>query len=121
MKTIPLDELLARTGHPFTATREDYGMVLIGDVAGTPVLEMRLHERDCAVNKLLHDNARLLAHAANVLPELVEALKDAREVLQTADRYFPKSIKNRDRFRLLNVMANSVSPALAKATIVQVP
>ena len=44
------------------------------------------------------------------------ALKAAKEVLDTAGKYFPSSIKNADRFGLLNVLANSVNPAIAKAT-----
>jgi len=49
-------------------------------------------------------------------PEMLQALRDALEVLETAHRYFPKSIKNRDTFQLLNVEANSVRAAIAKAT-----
>ena len=56
-------------------------------------------------------NARLIAAA----PELLGALKEARSVLETASRYFPKSIQNTDRFNLLNVLANSVNPVIAKA------
>ena len=56
-------------------------------------------------------NARLIAAA----PDLLTALKEARSLLETASRYFPKSIKNGDRFSLLNVLANSVNPAIKKA------
>jgi len=56
-------------------------------------------------------NARLIAAA----PDLLQALEDAKSMLETASRYFPKSIKNGDRFSLLNTLANSVNPALAKA------
>lgn len=49
-------------------------------------------------------------------PDLLTALMEAREVLETAKRYFPKSIKNQDRFRLLNVLANSVQPAIEEAS-----
>ena len=48
-------------------------------------------------------------------PELLDALKEARSMLETASRYFPKSIRNLDRFSLLNVLANTVNPAIAKA------
>ena len=48
-------------------------------------------------------------------PDLLTALKEARAMLETASRYFPKSIRNGDRFSLLNTLANSVEPAIAKA------
>jgi hypothetical protein len=47
--------------------------------------------------------------------DLLAALKDAAEVLRTARRYFPKSIKNSDTFHLLNIEANSVGKAIRKA------
>lgn len=47
--------------------------------------------------------------------ELLAALVEARSVLESARQYFPSSIKNPDRFRLLNVLANAVDPAIAKA------
>jgi hypothetical protein len=43
---------------------------------------------------------------------LESALVEAKQVLDVAGRYFPKSIKNRDRFSLLNVLANAVNPAI---------
>ena len=58
-------------------------------------------------------NARLIAAA----PDMLAALKEAREVLETAKQYFPLSIKNRDRFRLENVLANAVNKAIGKATV----
>ena len=48
------------------------------------------------------------------LRDLLVALEEARAVLETAKRYFPKSIKNRDEFSRLNVLANAVAPAIAK-------
>ena len=59
----------------------------------------------------IKSNARLMASA----PELLQALKQARTMLETAIRYFPKSIRNSDRFSLLNVIANAVTPAINKA------
>ena len=50
------------------------------------------------------------------VPALLDALKEAAEIIATAKRYFPKSIKNSDRFKLLNIEANSVLPAIRKAT-----
>lgn len=47
--------------------------------------------------------------------QLYAALKAASEILETAKRYFPKSIQNADRFSLENVLANSIRPALAQA------
>jgi hypothetical protein len=46
---------------------------------------------------------------------MLAALREARSVLETAERYFPKSIRNHDTFSLLNVLANAVGPAIAKA------
>jgi hypothetical protein len=48
-------------------------------------------------------------------PQMLQALQDALAVLQTARKHFPKSIKNSDTFNLLNVEANSVRAAIAKA------
>ena len=48
-------------------------------------------------------------------PAMLAALKDARGMLETASRYFPKSIKNRDRFDLLNILNNSVEKAIRAA------
>ena len=56
-------------------------------------------------------NATLCAAA----PDLLYALKEAKAILETAKAYFPKSIKNRHTFSLLNVLANAVDPAIAKA------
>ena len=56
-------------------------------------------------------DSRLIAAA----PDLLRALEEARAMLATAKRYFPKSIQNSDRFELLNVLANSVEPAIKKA------
>ena len=47
--------------------------------------------------------------------DLITALELARDVLILAQRHFPKSIKNPDTFQLLNVLANTVEPAIAKA------
>jgi hypothetical protein len=60
-------------------------------------------------------NAEFIVRAVNAHDELLEALKEAEKVLETASRYFPKSIQNNDRFHLLNVLANAVRPAIAKA------
>ena len=59
-----------------------------------------------------HANARLIAAA----PEMLAALRKANEVMDLAKQYFPKSIRNADRFTLLNVQANSVQKAIDKAT-----
>lgn len=55
-------------------------------------------------------NARLIAAA----PELLEALKYAAELVQTARQHFPKPIKNADRFKLENTCA-TINKAIAKA------
>ncbi len=46
-------------------------------------------------------NARLIAAA----PAMLEALRYAAELIPTARRYFPKSVKFSDRFQLENVCA----------------
>lgn len=56
-------------------------------------------------------NARLIAAA----PELLEACKAGLAMLETARRYFPESARNSDTFSLLNVTANTIKPAIAKA------
>lgn len=45
---------------------------------------------------------------------LEAALVEARQVLETAKQYFPKSIRNADRYSLLNVLANAVGPAIER-------
>ena len=62
-----------------------------------------------------HDEERANAQLIAAAPEMLEALKDARRMLETASRYFPKSIKHADRFSLCNVLANSVNKAIRKA------
>lgn len=57
-------------------------------------------------------NAQLIAAA----PELLRACRYALEIIQTAKRYFPKSIKNRDTFHLCNIEENSIRSAIRKAT-----
>lgn len=56
-------------------------------------------------------NTLLIAAA----PEMLQALQDALKICQIADRYFPKSIKNSDRFDLCNIENNSIKKAIAKA------
>lgn len=56
-------------------------------------------------------NARLISCA----PEMLEALRDALKVCEIAKRYCPKSIKNADRFLILNIEANSIKAVIAKA------
>lgn len=55
-------------------------------------------------------NAALIAAA----PELLEACKYAAELVKTARKYFPKSIKNSDRFSLENTCA-TINKAIARA------
>ena len=55
-------------------------------------------------------NARMFCAAT----ELLAALKSAAELVNTARQYFPKSIKNSDRFQLENTCA-SINKAIAKA------
>jgi len=69
----------------------------------------------CAIVDYEGESIYRICQAVNCHRELLAALRDARDMLETADRYFPRSIKNGDRFRLLNTLANSVNPAIAKA------
>ncbi len=66
-----------------------------------------------AVNQhdgLVRENAAMrLAHE-----EMLEALKEAQKIISTAREYFPKSIKNTDRFNLENTCA-CIGTAIAKA------
>ena len=55
-------------------------------------------------------NARLIAAA----PAMLEALRYAAELIPTARRYFPKSVKFSDRFQLENVCA-TIGKAIAQA------
>lgn len=61
--------------------------------------------------------AEALANAAliSAAPDLMEALRYASELIETARQYFPKSIKHSDTFQLNNVCA-TVSKAINKAT-----
>jgi len=55
-------------------------------------------------------NAALIAAA----PVMLEALRYAAELIPTARRYFPKSVKFSDRFQLENVCA-TIGKAIAQA------
>ena len=55
-------------------------------------------------------NARLIAAA----PDLLEACKEALKLIDIARKYFPKSIKNSDKFTLENTCA-TIGKAIAKA------
>jgi len=56
-------------------------------------------------------NASLIAAA----PDMLAALKECQGVLETAGRYFPKSIQNSDKFHLVNILENSVKKTIAQA------
>jgi hypothetical protein len=57
-----------------------------------------------------------LANAAvmTASPELLEACEYTAELIKIARRYFPKSIRNRDRFQLENACA-TIGKAIRKA------
>jgi len=55
-------------------------------------------------------NAQLISAA----PDLLEAARQAVELVRTARRYFPKSIRDSDAFTLENTNA-AISKAIAKA------
>ena len=56
------------------------------------------------------DNARLIAAA----PDLLAAYKDVLDLIEIARQYFPKSIKNNDKFKLENTCA-TIRKAIDKA------
>lgn len=50
-----------------------------------------------------------------LIAKLYQALLLAQQELQDAKKYYPKSIKNSDTFRLHNTLTNAVEPVIAKA------
>lgn len=95
----------ARDGHADIIQHKGNPFIQVGAPwAESPVIDYP-HENEQTAN------ARMVAAA----PDLLYALKEAKSMLETAKGYFPKSIQNRDRFSLLNVLANAVDPAIAKA------
>ena len=66
-----------------------------------------------AINSVASEAINEIENIENRIAKLENALKDAQKVLEKANRYFPKSIKNADKFHLLNVLNNSVNPALS--------
>jgi len=69
-------------------------------------------EYDTAVSGLGNDATAVRALADQRIQTLEAALTDAKGVLETARQYFPKSIRNGDRFHLENVLENAVNKAL---------
>ena len=53
-----------------------------------------------------------LEYATRRIQTLETALMEAKQVLEMGMKYFPKSIRNSDRFHLLNVLENAVNPAI---------
>ena len=87
---------------PHNRSREIFGP------SGWLIADCRTNQRSIKEEEA---NARLIAAA----PEMLEALLEALKVVEIASRYCPKSIKNTDRFSLLNIEANSIRAAIAKA------
>lgn len=76
---------------------------------GTRVATMEGHDEN-AMFKL----ARYIVRSVNCHDELVAALEYASELIKTGRQYFPKSIRDRDKFNLENTNA-AIGKALAKA------
>lgn len=115
MKTIPLDELLQQTSplpfKPWPANADNFGAIL--DAEGNDVWLSGIE--DYASDRAKHEacNMALLAHAANVLPEVVEALGKVKLLLAEVRAGIPGC--NLDVDHEFDV----VSEAITKAT--QVP
>ena len=60
------------------------------------------------------DEAMANAHLISASPDMYEALKAANRLIEVARGYFPKSIKNNDKFYLENT-CSVVGNALIKA------
>ena len=80
--------------------------LLCGEVEAAVIEPRRMNDEDN--EKVL----RLIAAA----PAMLDALKYAEDLIRTARRYFPKSIRNSDKFNLENTNAAIVS-AISLATI----
>lgn len=73
--------------------------------------------KDCHCDNCFYGRDRLARHILSISDsnkDLLVVLKEAAELLETARQYFPKSIRNADKFHLLNVCA-SINKAIAKA------
>ena len=94
---------------------EDFGEVRTKGISGFRALE---GGKGVPITRLVRDNSpEGLANAALIAaaPDLLEALREADKMLDIAKRYFPRSIKNGDKFDLLNVQENVVRKAIAQA------
>lgn len=78
-----------------------YNGISIADCSKSVVIEVREKEA----------NAKLIAAA----PEMLEAIIKAKEMMETARKYMPKSIKNSDRYEFENANA-AIGNAIYKAT-----
>ena len=78
---------------------------------------MNRQEYEMALAEAQGDADTMLGAAYMRIQTLESALISAQKVLETAGRYFPKSIKNADRFSLLNVLANAVNPAIGTSNV----
>ena len=94
----------ARDGHADMIQHKGNPFIQVGTPwAESPVLDYP-HENEQTAN------ARLIAAA----PSMLEALRYAAELIPTARRYFPKSVKFSDRFQLENVCA-TIGKAISHA------
>lgn len=79
----------------------------------------RIHTRDSAPYGMAHiyspgANAKANARAIAAVPDLLEALEMARDLIALARSRFPKSVKHRDTYKLCLADA-AIGSALTKA------
>lgn len=113
MKTETKTETAKHTPGPWQTFRDSTCMAVLAQDR-SPICNLTWATTGMLYRGTIEDseaNAALIAAA----PDLLEALREADKMLDIAKRYFPRSIKNGDKFDLLNVQENVVRKAIAQA------